>query len=261
MNNQVEKEENLRYLLETDPMKFLKECTIYIEKNDPQYICKYVQLSILEKRKSPLENVEKLFLKLNHNKYKDLNIDILDSINKQNQPINNISDIKNELKSISLNVVKTIQKIDNPGLLELAKSLSKNIREDRNLRYKYNFKNNQELLNCIETFQTEVYSLSEQICIKLKPKYFIHILLGHIEKYEIHRKGEMVKFSNINDWNELLLLIKKVILFLKDEIIYHYNNYDKNYDNKSFNYNGIFYGIHLNQKGDIKTFYERKNKC
>ncbi|MCG8763527.1 hypothetical protein G1K46_12450 [Tenacibaculum finnmarkense] len=259
---------DLKELLKTNPVEFLNECLAKSENGKMSEICQYVQLTILDKRGELLTEQEKRFLSNLNEKYSDIEIGHLEDINNKNKPFSNINDAKTELKDISQNIVDSVkvshQKSRNErdeAFLEFVTAFATNIRTDRKLRYKYNFKNNQELFNCFDNYETQTYKLSDDLIIKLKPRPFIHILLGHVEKYIIHRKGEMVRFTQVNDWKELLTLINEIVHYIKDQLIEHYKDNNEKYDNKCFTYNGKIYGIHLDKNAEIKTLYERKNVC
>jgi hypothetical protein len=268
MNSESQKKEHLKELLAINPIGFINECLAESKNGLMPEICQYVQLKILNERGEFLTEEEKEILNIIHPKYNDLKIDHLEEINQRIKTFANIDDVKIELRKNAIEIRDEIKSsLQNSGnknhaaFLEFVTALATNIRTDKKLRYKYNFKNNQELFDCFQNYKTRNFKLSEDVTIKLKPGPFIHILLGHIEKYQMHRKGYMVRFSQINNWEELLILITDLITFLKDELIQHFSISNQKYDNNCFTYQKKLYGIHLDKKGEIKTLYERKNEC
>lgn len=265
--NQAEILEKRFYtLLKSTPLTILEECLKHSQNGKMPDICKYIQLNLLKIRGEKITTEEVLLLDKLSKKYSDFNVEYLNDYYNKGQRIPSLDEVNQELKEISFEIKEIVKKAHekNPqkgyaGFLEYVKALNLNINNFR--KYKYDQTNHKELAECYHTFRTKEFILNDSIKIKLKPGALVHILVGHIEKYSIPRKGKMFWFSKANNWRELLELIGNALLFLSDDLISHYTNFNHGYDNKKFPFDGSFYGIHLNKKREIKTFYEVKNKC
>jgi hypothetical protein len=111
-----------------------------------------------------------------------------------------------------------------------------------------------ELLNFTSEFTGHDFEL-KNITIKLTPKRFMHILVGHVEDYLISRKGRLITFDHISHWHEVFLLIESVIAIIEKDLERHFSGSGQDYNNTSIIVGVKKFGIHISQKGVIKTFY------
>ena len=172
-----------------------------------------------------------------------------------------LNEIREDLNIVYDNLIEAVRarhhkepKEGHDGLLELAKAAKNNLNEDRGI--KFNRANNRELFDCLEKYKGDAIRLTEKITIILKTGVFVHILIGHVEKHLIPRKGKLVQFSKVDHWITLHHLIISVIYILMDDLIRHYTYYQAGYDNTNVEFEGCTYGIHINKHGEIKTFYQ-----
>ena len=265
--NQVEIIEKRFYtLLKSTPLMIIEECLKHSQNGEMPDICRYIQLKLLKIRGEKITPEEVLLLNKLYRKYSDFNVEYINDYYNKCQKIPSLDEVNQELKEISFEIKEIVKKAHekNPqkgyaGFLEYLKALNLNINDFRD--YTYNQTNHKELAECYHEFRTKEFILNDRVKIKLKPGALVHILVGHIEKYSIPRKGKMIWFSKANNWRELLELIGNIILFLSDDLISHFTNNNDGYDNKKILFDDCSYGIHLNKKQEIKTFYEVKNEC
>lgn len=266
MNQAEILEKRFYILLKSTPLMILEECLKHSQGGEMPDICRYIQLKLLKIRSEKITPEEVILLNKLSKKYSDFNVEYLNDFYNKFQKIPSLDEVNQELKEISFEMKEIVKKAHekNPqkgyaGFLEYIKALNLNITDFR--EYKYNQTNHKELAECYHTFRAKEFILNDSIKIKLQPGALVHILVGHIEKYSIPRKGKMIWFSKANNWRELLELLGNVILFLSDDLILHYTEYNHGYDNKKILFDGCFYGIHLNKRKEIKTFYELKSEC
>ncbi len=265
----TEEENKLKEMMEISPSIFLNKCIEKLRNEEEgSEFCKYVQLKMLKEIGRPLDEIEKISFDILSAKFGNIDVKLLLSEYDRYKKITDSDDVWKELKEV-LKDVRTSARVaheKNPndgysGFLGFLNELWKNINGPKN--FKYNADSFKELSDYYFKFKTERFALNENIDIILKPGILLHILVGHVKKYHIPRKGAGVMFSNIENPRELLDLLNKVIYSLSDELLEHFTKYeqDQEYNNSCIEFNGYFYGIHIDKKRGIKTFYEKSTKC
>ncbi|GAB3417360.1 hypothetical protein GCM10027516_11080 [Niabella aquatica] len=230
-------------------------------------ICLYVKILIKEDQKKTLSPIEirykqrlvGLFGSLNIERYREFYL-----------PPNEkgFIEVKNILKESYTEIRAGAIKAHNPdkgknysAFLEFLKALKYNVDfsfdDPKNKAPKYNEEKDRELFELVKNFHGTTYRLNEEITIRLTPKEFIHIVIGHLDGYQIPRKGKIVTFEFLHHWENLLAFIKIIIDdIIKDDLIVHYNNTDSEYSNRNIKICDKQYGIHIGRRKNIKTFYQ-----
>ncbi len=160
------------------------------------------------------------------------------------------------LRELSIKAHNPNGEKDYSGIIELTTSLLNNLGFSKNDRKNKGMKYTPKLIEGIDSFKEKKYSLTNDITIKLSPKSFVHILIGHVENYSIPRKGRLIQFTNINHWEDLLLFIDALIVHLQKDLIMHYSNSRLEYNNINVKIGTRRYGIHISKSGNIKTIYQ-----
>lgn len=263
----TEEERKLNELLKISPSIFMNKSIEIIGKGeDGSEFCTYVQLKMVNDIGRPLSDIERTILSNFSQKYGDIDTRLLLSEYEKSKRLPDLDDVwqglKEVLKDIRLSVRKAHEKFPEDGysgFLGFLNELWKNVNGYKG--FKYDASSFKELSDCYFLFKTKKYELNDKIEIKLKPGILLHILVGHVRKYHIPRKGAAVMFSKVDNWKGLLVLLDNVINNLSEELIKHYSSDKKEYDNRCFKFDNSLYGIHIDKQGAIKTFYERKHEC
>ena len=167
-----------------------------------------------------------------------------------------ISDVRKNIIELNPQREKNIS-----GITELLQAVLENLTFAKNdiliKGVKYDKQTFQELLKGIHAFQGKRYNLQKNISIRLSQKVFTHILVGHISEYRIPRKGYQVLFEKVHTCQDLLNLFDQVIKFIEPDIVKHFSRIKSEFDKTDILIDGVMFGIHISQNGDIKTFYER----
>jgi hypothetical protein len=263
-------QQQLEFFNSLSPKEFMSFCLDMEKRGHHFSICWYVKIYLAEKTGQSLTPKQIAIKEKCKNAY--ANIDwspyqqIIDKGEIGNQ-IQTEEELKLVLKDSFLGIMDGVKKVHNQNngkdysaFLELLEAHVDNlnfIKEDKPHRKlkSYNSQKTKELLDLIETFKGCIYPL-DKITIKLTPECLMHIALGHIESYKIPRKGKMVQFTYIENWKVLAALIEYVIWLLKEDLNAHYNKSLQDYNNTNIQILTQTYGIHINKKGCIKTFYE-----
>lgn len=260
----TEEENKLYELLKTSPSLFMNQCIEKSRNGEASELCTYVQLKMLNDTGRLLSKIEKEVFNNLSVKYNHIDTSQILFEYERSKKIPDLNDVwqglKDVLKDIRLSVRIAHEKNPNEGysgFLSFLNELWKNINGSKS--FKYDADSFRELSECYFSFKTKHYRLNESITIKLKPGILLHILVGHIKKYHIPRKGAGEMFSKVENWKELLVLFDSIILYLSNELITHYSFNKKEFDNSCFNFENCLYGIHIDKQGAIKTFYERKH--
>ena len=169
---------------------------------------------------------------------------------------NVVSDVRRNIIELNPQTEKNIS-----GITELLQAVLENLTFAKNdipiKGVKYNKQTFQELLKGIHAFQGKRYNLQKNISIRLSQKVFTHILVGHISEYKIHRKGYQTLFEKVHTCQDLLNLFDRVIKFIEPDIVEHFSRTKNEFNKTDIVIDGVMFGIHISQNGDIKTFYEK----
>jgi hypothetical protein len=263
---QMEEYNRLKVLVEGnsnyDVHDFLYFCYLHSELfNTPHEICMYRAMLVRLEMGEHLKKDEKAWLEQKRAKYSSL--EALDWANytKYSNELRDAKDVKRHLEEASNDLIAGISSSTQelPGLIEYIKSLRNNLTfsaSNTDLRPKYDADAMQELFHCLDNFKSDSNIwITEEICITLTQRVFIHILSGHIEKHFIPRKGLAAKFEE-HHWIGLYNMIVKIVHHLHDELIVHFSFPGcGSYDNREIIFEGKAYGIHIDDRGYIKTFY------
>lgn len=255
--------EEQRYIFQAlTPKEFMDVCIYQKEKyGQSMCVCSFIGIRLLQengealtpKHTAYIERLTPYFGDLDISQYKRLY-----SSEKDFRPKIVLKDINSELLEKIKHVHNPNIGIDHSGFIEFIKAQNINLDfSEKNVRNRisYNKGKLKEIFDCFDNFNRKLYRISDDVEITLGTNQFIHILVGHVESYKIPRKGKLVQFKNIRHWKELLLLINKVIDFIKDDLISHFSNCNLEYNNRSIKIDGNQYGIHIGKRKNIKTLY------
>jgi hypothetical protein len=229
-------------------------------------ICRFIALKCCKEIGRELTKDEIEFQKKYNKNFSDLDISgfIPSRYWAQLNPSIGRALTKNIISGVRTNIIQSnLQNGKNvSGIAELLKEICQNLEFAKNdistKGLTYNEDKLHELLNGIFTFSGKSYDLQDKIRIKLSPSTFTHILIGHVPGYKIPRKGGQVLFEKVHNWQDLLKLIDQIIKSIEPDIIEHFSNKKGGFDKTNILLDGIEFGIHIGQYGDIKTFYEKR---
>ncbi len=259
-------EEQKTFFDTSSPLEFLRVCTYMDDKNLPLEICWYVRIYLKEKNNVPLFPEEKATKEKLAKLIGNLDISIFDKALGDRQKTITLKHLIDDLKSGYSGVIDGAKLAHNPsegkdysGIMELANTYRTNLDFSKNDRIgkapHTNAFTRKEIFEMVDDFKGRSFKL-KSITIKLKPKQLVHIVLGHVSRYQVPRKGLMVPFDDIRDWRGLIIVIELVITQLQEDIETHYEQKYQEYNNKHIDLFGKSYGIHIGSNGDIKTFYQ-----
>lgn len=248
-----------------NPLEFMTMCLKYSDENGhlPSF-CKYVQLILNFRINNDLSDLEQVEKQMFEEKYGEIDVECLLSYQLSKPTAESLyEEIKGNSTQIYNNVRIAHEK--NPlaghaGFLEYCKSIKNNVifakGDIKNKGAKFNLEIRRELSDCIRGFNGKDYRLTENIIIKLKAGGLVHILVGHVKPFLVPRKGELIQFTFIKSFEELIFLIDRIILQLEEELIAHFSKGNSKFSKVGFQFEGLKYGIHISIKKEIKTFYE-----
>lgn len=240
---------------------------MYTDKyNSSLSICSYLRILIKEDQGKILSSKEIAYRQKFNEQFGNLDIELYKQFYaaEQNNDFNSVD----VLKDIYSELLDETKKVHDPNtgknysaLIELLKASKHNIDfsigDTENKAPRSNSEEIEELFEIVNEFHGRTYLLTNDVAIKLTSKEFMHIAIGHIERYQIPRKGKMMAFDFINHWEHLLSFIEIIILdFLKQDLIDHFSNGTCEYNNTNIKIGDKHYGIHIGKGMNIKTFYQ-----